>query len=210
MAAELQHLIERIQREAVDTADQQAAKLLAEAREKAAALVRDAEAAAKAKLAKAEEEAAQFAVRSEQTIKQAARDLLLTIGQSVERVVGGLALQAAGEALTPEVVQQLLVRVVEARVQAGSDAAMTVLLSPDDQAQILAFIQQRYRQLLEKGLALEGDGRVLKGFEVVLEGGRIRHHFTAEAIAEALGQLLRPKLAVIVGAAAREVGGRGA
>ena len=41
MAAELQHLIERIQREAVEAGEQQATRILTQAKEKAAALVRD-------------------------------------------------------------------------------------------------------------------------------------------------------------------------
>ena len=48
MAEELKHLIERIQKEAVDKSEKDAAQIVAQAKEKAAAAVKDAETKAKA------------------------------------------------------------------------------------------------------------------------------------------------------------------
>ena len=54
MAEELQHLIDRIQKEAVQAAEDKAGHILSQAKEKAAAMVKEAEAKAKASLAKAD------------------------------------------------------------------------------------------------------------------------------------------------------------
>ena len=54
MAEELQHLIDRIQKEAVDTAEKQSEQLTAQAKQKAAAMVKEAEEKARMWQAQAE------------------------------------------------------------------------------------------------------------------------------------------------------------
>ncbi len=206
MAEELQHLIERIQREAVDAGEQQATLLVTQAKEKAAALVQAAEQQAQALLQKADQDAQQYTQRSQQTLLQAARDLLISVGQGVEGMLAKLTEQAVGQALTPETMRDLLVKMMES--YAGSaERKVEVLVSAGDQEKLMALLKDRLRAQLQQGLTLRGDERVFKGFQVSLEGGRVKHQFTAEAIAEALSAFLRPELADLVYQAARGAGG---
>ncbi len=206
MAEELQHLIERIQREAVDTGEQKAAELMAQAREKAAALVRDAEQKAAAFVQKAEQDAQVYTQRSQQTLQQASRDLLISVGQGVEGLFSRLVVEAVGQAMTAETMRDMLVKMTEA-YGATSGRTVEVLVNPQDQEKLLALMRDRFREQLQKGLVVRGDERVFKGFQVALEGGRVKHQFTPEAIAESLANFLRPKLAEIIYQAARQGGG---
>jgi V/A-type H+-transporting ATPase subunit E len=206
MAEELQHLIERIQREAVDTGEQKAAELLAQAREKASTLVREAEQKAAALVQKAEQDAQLYTQRSQQTLQQASRDLLISVGQGVETIFSRLVVDAVGQALTAETMRDMLVNMTEAYGASGG-RTVEVLVSPQDQDKLLAQMRERFRDQLQKGLTVRGDERVFKGFQVALEGGRVKHQFTPEAIAESLSNFLRPKLAEIVYQAARQGGG---
>lgn len=204
MAEELQHLIERIQREAVDTGAQQAAQLVAEAKEKAATLVKEAEARAAAHLQKAEQDAQQYTQRSQQTLQQASRDLLISVGQGVDRIFERLLVEASAQALSAETMSEMLVKMADAYSRSGP---AEVLVNPQDQARLMALLKERLKAQLGSGLTVRGDERVLKGFQVSLSGGRVKHQFTPEAIAEALSGFLRPQLAEIVYQAAREGGG---
>jgi vacuolar-type H+-ATPase subunit E/Vma4 len=82
-----------------------------------------------------------------------------------------------------------------------------VLVSPKDQEKLLAHVKAALAERLQKGLTVRGDERVGKGFQVSMDGGRVKHQFTPEAIAEALANFLRPALAEIVYDAARRSGG---
>lgn len=209
MPEELQHLIERIKTEAVDAGEKQAAELVSQARAKAAALVREAEQKAAGLVEKAEKDAQIFTERSLQTLSQSARDLLISVGQGVENIVGDLAVDAVDGALQPEVLQQMIVRMAEAYMQKGArDGRVDVLLSPDDQARLVSLFQAQYAEKLRAGLVLHSDTSIFKGFKVSLAGETVRHDFTREAIAEALSQFLRPHLAEIVTRVAREGQGR--
>ena len=206
MSEELQHLMERIQREAVDTGEQKAAELVAQAKEQAAALLRDAEQKAQAMVQRAEQESLQYTQRSQQTLKQAARDVLISVGQGVETILTKFAVETVGQAMTPDVLKDLLVKLAGSLATAEGAKAQ-LLLSPQDQARLMALLQEKLRDQMQKGLMITGDERVIKGFQVSLEGGRVKHQFTPESIAESLSAFLRPALADIVYQAAREAGG---
>lgn len=207
MAEELQHLIERIQREAVDSGEKQAAEILAKAKQQAAQIVAEAEAKAQARLEKAEKDAEQFTERSMQTLRQAARDLLITVGQGVENIVSNLAAEAAEGALNFETVQEMLVKLAENYVgRTDRERRIELMVSPQDQARLINFFKDKYHDKLQQGLVIQGDERIFKGFKVQLADGHVTHNFTPEAIAEALSNFLRPHLADIVYQVAREGG----
>jgi V/A-type H+-transporting ATPase subunit E len=204
MAEELQHLIEQIRKEAVDAGEKQAAELVARAKEKAAAIVREAEAKAAALVEKAEKDARVFTERSQQTLSQAARDLLITVGHGVENIVSDLADEAVEEALTPELMARMIVKMAETYAERGGDTHRTeVLVGEKDQAELVRLFRDRYHHKLTEGLTIHADGKILKGFKVSFQGGRVYHDFTKEAIAESFANLLRPHLSEIVTRAAR-------
>ncbi|MCO5044956.1 MAG: ATPase [Kiritimatiellae bacterium] len=209
MAEELQHLIERIQKEAVDTGERQAAELVSNAKKQAAALIAEAEKQAQARLEKADRDAQQYTERSLQTLKQAARDVLITVGQGVENVVGSLASDAANAALDEATVQQMLVKLAEGYAgRTDRERSIEMLVSKEDQQKLINFFQAKYQERLQTGLTIRGDERVLKGFKISMDGGRVSHDFTPEAIAEALSNFLRPHLAEVVNRVAREGGAK--
>lgn len=208
MAEELQYLIERIHKEAIEASETEAARIVSQAKEKAAALVRNAEAEAKARLEKADRDAQVFVERSTRTLEQAARDLLITVGQGVENILQDIIDEAVDSALTIEVLQNLLLEVAKAyAAQGGQEQRVELLIPEKDQQQIVKFFAEQYRQKLVHGIEIHTSRDVLKGFKVRVAEGQVEHQFTREAIAEALGQFLRPHLSEIVHRAAREAAG---
>ena len=71
----------------VSKAETEAAAIIARAKDKAAEIVKAAEAEASAKLEKADKDAEAFTERSERTLEQSARDLLLSVGKNLEKMI---------------------------------------------------------------------------------------------------------------------------
>ena len=201
MAEELQHLIERIRKEGVESGEKAADSLVAEAKKKAAAIVADAQKQAKDLVEKAEKDAAAFAARGKQTLQQAARDLLISVGGSVGDVVAGIVDAKVGAALSPEVVAQMLVKLAEAYGKDGG-GNVEALLGEADAAAVKAYFAKEYQDKLAAGLQIESAKGIFKGFRVGRKGGQVFHDFTKEAIAESLSSFLRPELGEIVKKAA--------
>ena len=213
MAEELQGLIDRIQQEGVAKAQAEAEAIVAGARQRAAQIVREAEEQAAAKLKQAEQDAGLFMERSRKTLEQAARDLLITVGQGVENILKDIVAGAVKDALSLTVLENMLVKMAEAYVaHEGGGAQINLLVSPQDQSELVKFFATRYRQKIGQGVKLHVDNDIFKGFKVSFVEDHLYHDFTAPAIAEALMNLLRPNLAEIVHRAARngsEQGGSG-
>jgi V/A-type H+-transporting ATPase subunit E len=183
MAEELQHLIERIRKEGVESGEKAADSLVAEAKQKASQIVADARKQAHDMVEKAEKDAEAFAVRGKATLQQAARDLLISIGGAVGGGVGGIVDAKVGEALTGS----------------GGIAAM---LGDKDAAAVKACLAREYQDKLATGIQIESDREIFKGFRVGVKDGQVFHDFTKEAIAESLASFLRPELAELVKKAA--------
>lgn len=203
MAEELQHLIDRIQREAVDTGEKEAARIVSQAREKAAAMIREAEEGAKSHREKAELEARQFTERSFQALEQASRDVLITVGQSVERLLRQIAGVSVEGAMTGEVMQQMLIKLAEGYA-AHAGAKLEVILGEADRQKLEQFVFGKLKEKLEGGVHLTADAAMTQGFRVQWNGETAVHDFSQEAIADSLSAFLRPKLAEVVHRVARE------
>ncbi|MDR1760520.1 MAG: ATPase [Fibrobacter sp.] len=200
MAEDLQYLIDRIQQVAVDKADDQAAAIIANAKDKAAAIIKDAEAEAKAKLEKADQDALVYTERSNRTLEQASRDLLITLGKSFEKMILSILSLQTEENLTEDVMKQMLLNLSALYAKADSD--VSVAFSEADTQKMTSFITGEFKAKLQSGVELKSDTGVHYGFRVKLDDGKVSHEFTSEAIAEALSALLRPQLAKVVSSVA--------
>jgi V/A-type H+-transporting ATPase subunit E len=205
MADDIQQLIERIQKEALAEAEAKANQLLEQARDKAAAIVREAEAKAKAIVEKAERDSQVFVERAQRTLEQAARDLLITVGQGIENILEDIVGEALDRAMDDDFLKEILLKMAQSYVErGGAESRIEFLIGERDQAQVIRFFAEKYREKLVKGVEIHTDTGIFEGFRVVLSDQHVVHDFTKPAIAEALCAFLRPHLAEIVHRAAEE------
>lgn len=209
MAEELQPLLEQIRAEGIEKARKEADELLHQAKEKAARMVREAEEQAKKHLAKAESDAQVYTQRSIQSLEQAARDVLITVGQGIENILSTIVAQATDEALRIEVLEQMLVKMAQSCAEHHGETRIEMLISPDDQRELVRFFAEKYREKMVHGIELHVDNEVLKGFKVSFSDDHVYLDFTRDAIAEALTSFLRPKLGELVSRVAKEASANG-
>lgn len=188
----LDALLEKIRTDGVEAAKREAAEIVAKAQKEAAETLAKAKAEAQAERDRAKVDAERLAQGAEATIRQAARDVLLKLGQDVgallERTLGG----AVDEALAQG-------RSVEALAEAAVKAYLT-------DGEVTLEAAPGLAEALKARLAKQGGATVVTnaqmgtGFKVRLDGGRVEHDFSGEAVREALAALLRPQLAKLLGA----------
>ncbi|MFU8889720.1 MAG: hypothetical protein ACNA8N_14085 [Trueperaceae bacterium] len=199
MPEDLQALIDRLQRDAVEDGQRRAQAIVAEAEAKADALVRDAEDKGAHLLERAERDAQAYTERSAHALEQAGRDLLIAVSHAVERLLSGLVRESLLEELKPELLAEMLTKMSEAYfARGGRERRMNVLLNEADLEALVSLYAKRYRDRLVDGVELKLDNDIVKGFRVVMVGDHVEHDFTIDAIAEALTHHLRPHLARIL------------
>jgi len=199
MPEELQHLLERIHAKGVEEARHEADGIVTAAKEEAANLVAEAEKRAAAITADAEKDAKALTQRATRSLQQAARDVVLSVGEAIGATLTRLAQRETKQAMNPEVLQQMLKRFVETYCDKGADATrIELLVSPDDRETVAAYMLSTFAEELRGGIEIKADAGVAAGFKAALVDSHVQHDFTAEAATEAICALLRPQLADIV------------
>ena len=188
MAEELQSLIERINRDGVAKAKAEADRIVVAAKEQAAKLVNEAKAEADRYAAAAKEEAGAATLRAEETLRQAARDAII----SVENAVGRLL-----EKILAENVDAALANPATAATLAG-DAVRDLIATGEISSGPKIADALRAQLAAQRNLTVVLDEALGTGFKVSLEGGRVEHDFTGATVAAELAKRLRPDLAKLM------------
>lgn len=199
MAEELKHLIEQIQKEGVEKANEQADTIISQAKEKAAKIVAEAETKASQAISKAKTESDAFAARSVKTLEQAARDLLITVGQGCEKVVTEVLGSTVDSTLSGDFLQNMILSVINQNQ--GNAVVLTV--SESDISTLTKFCAAQAKHS-GQDIELVSDSEILSGFKVGFKDQSVTLDYTGDAVAEALSAFLRPELAKTVSGIARE------
>ena len=185
---DLQGLLEKINRDGVEKAEAEARKIVEEARAKADAIVKDALVRADQSKADAEKSSAAYAERAAETIRQAARDIMIGIKDSITALLENLLAKGIDRALGDE----------KTAVSIVADAIKD-LTGPGEIrcGEKLAKVLNSQLSTLNS-FTVVTDGSLGAGFTVKLDGGRVEHDFTAGTISAELAKRLRPDLAKLV------------
>ena len=194
MSENLDDLLEKIQREGVDKANEKAAKLLADAEAKAKDVCARAEAQAKGILEKAEKQAEAYAESSKRTIRQAAANTLIEVEGAVTRLFEKLLSVEVSKSMADT---GLVEGLVAEAVRAYADGTGSVSVAAG--AKLCDALRAKLAgQAAKGGVDVVLDETAGNGFRVLLANGRIEHNFTGQAVAEALAAQLRPSLAELL------------
>lgn len=200
MADELQALLDRIQEDGLKKAEAERQALLDKASDEAKRIVSEAKAEAERRRHEAEESAALLQAKGEQSLRQAARDVLLSLRGELQRRVVAVARAGVVEALAGPPLAELLAALVRGFVEAGGhERRFEVLLNPEQQEALSATLEKALSADLRKHVELSPVAGLKGGFRLKFADDDVLYDFTDEALAEALATFLSPKLAALVG-----------
>ncbi len=205
MAEELQSLLDRIQNEGIAKAEAEAGRIIDTAGKKADAIIAEAERKADAHLATARKEAEQFEQRARNALQQAARDMILSVGEALTDTARKVIAAATRESLDGDTLAALIADAVKGYFQQTGDNKATVLTSPEAEAAARETLAGVLAREILDGITIASDSEIISGFVIKKDGDSVQHNFTGEALTEALCKLLRPGLAEIVREAATKV-----
>ncbi|HBO87699.1 MAG TPA: hypothetical protein DD620_02990 [Verrucomicrobia bacterium] len=198
MADKIQHLIDQIQKEGIDSATKQADEIIANAKQQAQQLIANTEKECADRRTSAEQDSAALTERSIKTIKQAGRDLLILLGQSCEKVISSSLQHSVENALSSDLLKDLIKKSIT-----GESGSIEIMVNESEVKALTAYCAEL---AAESGsdISLSGHSEVLSGFTLGFKDKNVYLDFTGETIADALGGFLRPELAKLVSDAVRE------
>ena len=198
MSEDLQHLLEHIQREGVDKAKSEADRIVEKAREEARTIIDAARREAETLRKQGQSEAEAFDARARESIRQAGRDLTLSLEQAISSRLERILDAEVAKTLDADALRELVVAAVKAHL-GDADASVEVLLPPEQVEALRGHLLGALRDAAgREQIEIQADERLAAGFTLRLDNGRIEHDYGAEAIAASLAALVRPGLATLL------------
>ncbi len=205
MAEQLQELLDRIQKDGVEKAEGRASEIEQEAKANAEAILADATAKAATIIEDAEKGAKAFETQGQNALRQAARDVILSVRAAIEHTLDTLTRTDVASALNGEAFAEAVRSMLEAYFAAEPGKTDVTLLLNDNQKKMVSeHLMATLSETLKGGVTIAGERGVIAGLRVSLTDQGVEHDFTDKAIADALSKLLRPHLATIVEAAIQD------
>lgn len=194
MEIQLQELIEQIKKEGVDAAEAKAAEILAAAKAEADKIVADAQAEAEKIIANAKTENEKMIRSSEDAIRQAGRNLLISFRESVARELKAVLNENVGAVYSSESLAALIARVIEGWTAKNDAEDVTVILNSEDIKALEGAALAGVKEKLLKGVTLKANDNFDGGFRIAVSGGSAYYDYSADAVVDMLANYLSPKV----------------
>ncbi len=199
MAEKLKDLLEKINKEGVQKAEEKSKNIENEAREKADTIIKEADAKAKNIIKVAESEAGKLKKSAEASIKQAARDLILSLKEEIRDILNKIISSDTSYALAADKLEPIIKKVIEKYIESeGKSSDIKVLLAEEDLKKLKKTYIDELKGRLKDGIDFRASSNIQSGFSISFDKGKSYFDFTDEGIANALSAYINEELRKII------------
>lgn len=199
MADELQALLERINQDGVTKAEQERDRILSEARNQAERIVKDAKAKAETIVADAREESELLVSKGKDSLRQAARDILLSLRQALQERMQAVAKAAVASDVDAEALAEMIGQMADRYMESGGAVERIEALTTDKQAdKVRGHLMKKLAKNLQDNATVTPLPNLEGGFKLRFNDDDILYDFSDEALSDALCTFVNPRLAELV------------
>jgi V/A-type H+-transporting ATPase subunit E len=194
MEIQLQELIDQIKKDGVEAAEAEASTLLDSAKAQAESIIADAKKQADKILADAKTENERMLKSSEDAIRQAGRNLLISFRESVTRELDAILNENVSAVYSSDALSQIVVNVVERWADKPDADDIAVVLNSEDLDMLEKTILAGIKDKIQKGVTLKASDSLDGGFHISVNNGNAYYDYSAETVVEMLSKYLSPKI----------------
>lgn len=192
MENKLDILTKKLYDEGVDKARQEAENIINQAKQEAEKIVAEAKAKAEQLNADAETDVANLKKKAESEMTLSARQAITALKQAITNLVAG---EVAGNVAKvgfeeKAFIQELVMTIVKKWDIAGGNLDMEILLSADEKDKFESFVTAKYKDLLDKGLAVKV-GNLEEGFVIQPKDGGFQIAFSEKLFEAFFNQYIK-------------------
>lgn len=196
MTEDLQGLLDRIQNDGLQKAENEREKIISAARNEAEKIIADAKTKADSLTRQAQAEAAAEKERAGTAIRQAARDILIALKADILERLRRLVKESAGEAMTPQLMAEVI-RAAADGIKTG-DASLALILPQKEQAALSSALLAALRKDLAKNADISLGSGFSSGIKIGFSGSDVFLDFSDEALADAVCEFAGPKISALL------------
>ena len=205
MPEQLDSLLQKIQEEAVTSAEVKAKEKISEAEEKAAKIISEAEKKAEDIVYQAETKAKLFAENGKKSLEQSARDLLIYLRKSIDKHFDVIYKKEISLLMPLEKIQDILIKLAtDAREKGISPHGIKVFLSEEDYIGMADFFINKFHEEVKQGAEFHPLPGIKHGFRICISDKDVQYDYSDEVIVKLLSELVSPTLEKILKSAVEE------
>lgn len=198
MEIQLQELIDQIKKDGVEAAEAKAQSIVDLANAEAQKIISDAKAQAQKISADAKAENERMVKSSEDAIKQAGRNLLISFRESVTRELNAIVGDAVNSVYSSEGLAKIIINVVESWAGKPDAEDISVILNSNDLKALEDTLLSALKEKMLKGVTLKANDNFDGGFRISVNNGGAYYDYSAEAVVDMLSNYLSPKVTALL------------
>lgn len=197
MDVQVKELIEKIKNDGVKSAEETAAGIISDAEKKAAALMEKAGKDASEIKSQAQNEASRMEQAGKEALKQAGRDLLISVRKDVEGLFDSVVKSGTAEVLKGDSLKECIVTVLKSW-NSEEVKDLTVMVPENLLKDLEADMKKQLKGEIEKGLEIKPFNDIEAGFRISSKDGRAFYDFSDDELMTMLSKYLSPSLTAIL------------
>ena len=194
MEIQLRELIDQIKKDGVEAAESEAQAILKAANDEAEKIILSAKAEAKRILQEAKKENERMVKSSEDAIRQAGRNLLISFRESVTRELNAIIGENVTAVYSSDAFAGLIISIVESWAKKPDAEDIAVILNTQDLNKLEETLLAVLKEKMLKGITLKSNDNFDGGFRIAVKGGSAYYDYSAEAVVDMLSNYLSPKV----------------
>jgi len=198
MEIQLQELIDRIKKDGIESASEDAARVKRDAESEAARIIAAAQKEAADIVSRGKSDAERSEKAGKAALEQASRNLVLAFKGEIQALLDRIIAQAAGAAYNEDTLKTVLPELLVVWASKGGADSLDLLLGEGDLAKLKSWATGALANELKKGIELKSDRNLGTGFKIANKDGSAYYDFSTESVAELLSSYLNPYLADIL------------
>ena len=198
MEIQLQELIEQIKKDGVDAAETQAEAILKSAKAEAEKIIADAQAHVDKIMSEAKTENERIVKSSEDAIRQAGRNLLISFRESVTKELTAIVRENVSSVYSSDALSQLIIKAVEGWAAKPDAEEITVILGSEELKNLETIIQDELKAKMLTGVTLKANDNFDGGFRIAVNGDGVYYDYSQEAVTDMLSNYLSPKITALL------------
>ncbi|MEK7868523.1 MAG: V-type ATP synthase subunit E family protein [Candidatus Omnitrophota bacterium] len=199
MSENLKGLLEKINQEGIKSAEEKAKVIEDKARQDARKILDDARKLADEIIQKAKVEADKTKTSANLSIKQAARDLILSLKEDIRKMLNKIIAGEINKALSNEEIAGILAGLIDKYVEKNGQADdVRALVNKVDLEKIKNAFMSQLKDKVKSGVEFKPSTNINAGFSISFDKGKSYFDFSDEGLLETLCVYLNPELAKLI------------
>lgn len=194
---EIKELITKIQQEGIRVAQDKAQKIEEEAKKVAADILHKAKTEADKTIREAKETTRAMEAATQDSLKQAGRDMILSLKKEINAILGKIIVQEVAHALQPQELDKIITALIK-EAQQKEIGHIELVLNKEDLKKLKDSFLDKLKSEIKKGVVLKPSEDILAGFMISFDQGKSYFDFSDKSLAEYIADYLKPQLSSIL------------